>query len=142
MIKKVREQAVTPTRGSVESAGLDISACIDEPFTLEPWQKTLIPTGIAVALPSGTVGLMCGRSGLGTKFGVSLSNGVGVIDSDYRGELHVGLVNRSDTPYVIKPSERIAQLLVVPIMLPTVVLTDSLDETERGENGLGSTGRN
>ena len=101
-----------------------------------------MPTGIAIGLPSPeTVGLVFARSGLAVKHGLALSNGVGVIDSDYTGEIRVGLVNLSDEAYTIQPGERIAQLVIMPVCLPHMELTDSLKETERGGGGFGSTGR-
>ncbi len=141
-IKKVRPNAVLPTRGSDGAAGLDLYACIDAPVTLAPRGLYQIPTGIAVALPGReTVGLIFARSGLGIKHGVTPSNAVGVIDSDYRGELSVGLTNFSDTPYTLNPGERFAQLVVMPVLLPEIEETDDLGETERGESGFGSTGK-
>lgn len=141
-IKKVRPNAVLPTRGSDGAAGLDLYACIDAPVTLAPRGLYQIPTGIAVALPGReTVGLIFARSGLGIKHGVTPSNAVGVIDSDYRGELSVGLTNFSDTPYTLNPGERFAQLVVMPVLLPEIEETDDLGETERGGSGFGSTGK-
>ena len=102
----------------------------------------MIPTGLAMALPSADyVALVFARSGLGIKKGVCLSNGVGVIDSDYRGEIAVGLVNLSGEDYTVQPGDRIAQLMVVPVVQPTVTLVEELDETDRGSGGLGSTRR-
>ena len=110
--------------------------------TLQPGARVVIPTGLAMALPSKDyVALVFARSGLGIKKGVCLSNGVGVIDSDYRGEIAVGLVNLSGEDYTVQPGDRIAQLMVVPVVQPTVTLVDELDETDRGAGGLGSTGR-
>lgn len=100
------------------------------------------PTGLAIALPSADyVALVFARSGLGIKQGVCLANGVGVIDSDYRGEIGVGLVNLGDNPYTVRPGDRIAQLMVTPVVRPTVVPVSELDETDRGAGGFGSTGR-
>ena len=111
-------------------------------MTLQAGARAVIPTGLAMALPSADyVALVFARSGLGIKKGVCLSNGVGVIDSDYRGEIAVGLVNLSGEDYTIQPGDRIAQLMVVPVVQPTVTLADELDETDRGSGGLGSTGR-
>ena len=100
-----------------------------------------MPTGVAVALPPDTVGLVCGRSGLGVKHGVTLANSVGVIDCDYRGELNIGLINHGLEPYTIQPGERCAQLLVVPVLMPAPAPVERLDETARGTGGFGSTGR-
>ena len=121
---------------------MDLCACTDAAVTLNAGERRLIPTGIAIALPSAEyVALVFARSGLGIRKGVCLSNGVGVIDSDYRGEIGVGLVNLGGEPYTVQPGDRIAQLMVVPVVQPTLTLTDDLDETERGAGGFGSTGR-
>ncbi len=121
---------------------MDLCACMEEPVTLAPGGRQGIPTGIAIALPGPEyVALVCSRSGMGTRHGITLSNSVGVIDSDYRGELTVGLVNHGDVPYTIQPGDRIAQLMVLPILRPTLTVVEELDETERGAGGFGSTGR-
>lgn len=139
-IKKLRPEAVLPKRATPESAGLDLCACLDDELTIEPFQLVRVPTGLAIALEPGTVGLVYARSGLASKFGVTLSNCVGVIDSDYRGELQVAMTNHSKTPYTIRPGDRIAQLVVSPVFLPEVEEVPELDETERGAGGFGSTG--
>ena len=124
------------------SAAMDLLACIDSPVTLAPGARQTVPTGIAIALPSADfVALVFARSGLGIKQGVCLSNGVGVIDSDYRGEISVGLVNLSQDSYTIQPGDRIAQLMVTPVVRPVLVQAEELDETDRGAGGFGSTGR-
>lgn len=102
----------------------------------------MLRTGVAVALPAGTVGLVFGRSGLGVRHGIVPANAVGVIDADYRGELMVGLRNQGSTPYMVQPGERIAQLVVVPVLTPELEPVPDLGETARGENGFGSTGTN
>lgn len=141
-IKKLHPDSVLPTRGSDGAAGLDLYAYLDQPVTLEPRGLYKIPTGVAVALPDkNTVGLVFARSGLGMKHGISLSNAVGVIDSDYRGELIVGLSNLSNEPYTLSPGERFAQLVVMPVILPELEETDDLGETVRGADGFGSTGK-
>lgn len=141
-IKKVRQGATLPTRGTSGSAGMDLYACIDTPVTVNPGELKIIPTGIAIALPdSSSVALLYARSGLGVKHGICLSNGVGVIDSDYRGEVCAGMCNVSDKPYTIQPNERIAQLVIAPVIIPRLVEVEELDDTERGEGGFGSTGR-
>lgn len=141
-IKRLRPNAVLPTRGSDGAAGLDLYACMDEPVTLEPRGLYRIPTGVAIALPDrNTVGLIFARSGLGVKHGISLSNAVGVIDSDYRGELNVGLCNLGNEPYTLNPGERFAQLVIMPVLMPELLETDDLGETERGTGGFGSTGK-
>ncbi len=141
-IKKLREGAKLPTRGTAGSAGADLYACIDESVTINPGDLKLIPTGIAIALPDfSVVAYLYARSGLGVKHGICLSNGVGVIDSDYRGEVCVGLCNVSDMPYTIEPQERIAQMVISPVIIPELTECDELDETERGAGGFGSTGK-
>ncbi len=141
-IKRLSEKAVMPTRGSDGAAGLDLYACLDAPVTIEPRGLYRIPTGIAIALPDkGTVGLVFARSGLGVKHGVSLPNAVGVIDSDYRGEIIVGIGNTGGEPYVLSPGERFAQLVVMPVYESVLTETDDLGETERGSGGFGSTGK-
>ena len=141
-IRKTDPRAELPVRGTPGSAGLDLRAVLDEPMTLPPWALVSVPTGIAIGLPSpDTVGLVFARSGLAVKHGIGLSNGVWVIDSDYTGEIRVGLINQSAVPYDLHPGERIAQLVVMPICRPELVEADTLEETERGAGGFGSTGR-
>ena len=112
------------------------------PVEVAPRALVSIPTGIAIALPSAEyVALVFARSGLGIKHGIALSNGVGVIDSDYRGEIRVGLTNLSDTPYTVQPGDRIAQLAVMPVVQAELERVDSLDDTGRGTGGFGSTGK-
>lgn len=130
-----------PSRATSGSAGFDLQAAIDSPLTILPGKLISVPTGIAVQLPENSVGLLFGRSGLGVKHGITLSNSVGVIDSDYTGEIFVGLCNVSDEPYTIHPLDRIAQLTVMSFLPVNPVEVDSLDETERGSGGFGSTGR-
>ena len=139
---KIGKEIPAPFYASAGAAAMDLCACVDEPVTVEPRALVSIPTGIAIALPSAEyVALVFARSGLGIKHGVTLSNGVGVIDSDYRGEIRVGLTNLSDTPYTVMPGDRIAQLVVAPVARPELVWTDCLDGTGRGDGGFGSTGR-
>ncbi|MBS6217727.1 MAG: dUTP diphosphatase [Clostridiales bacterium] len=131
-----------PFYASAGAAGMDLCACTDEPVTIAPRQIASLPTGIAIALPSANyVALVFARSGLGVKHGVALANGVGVIDSDYRGEIRVGLVNQSDVPYTIQPGDRVAQLAVMPVVQARLERVETLDETERGAGGFGSTGK-
>ncbi len=138
---KTRPGAVLPARATQGSAGYDLSAAIDGPMTVEMGGTTRVPTGIAIQLEPGTVGLVFGRSGLGTKHGVTMSNGVGVIDSDYRGEMVVSLTCRHTQPYTVRPGDRIAQLVIVPVLTPPVEEVTELDETDRGAGGFGSTGK-
>ena len=139
---KIGTEIPLPKFATAGAACMDLCACIDAPVTLEAGARALIPTGIAIALPSADyVALVFARSGLGIKQGVCLSNGVGVIDSDYRGEIGVGLVNLGQTDYTVQPGDRIAQLMVTPVVQPTVVQVSELDDTDRGAGGFGSTGR-
>ena len=140
--EKIGREIPLPHFATGGAACMDLCACMDESITLNAGERHLVPTGIAIALPSAEyVALVFARSGLGIKKGVCLSNGVGVIDSDYRGEIGVGLVNLGDAPYTVQPGDRIAQLMVTPVVRPTVVPVSELDETDRGAGGFGSTGR-
>lgn len=140
-IKKLREKAVIPERKTGGSAGYDLCACITGDFTINPGDLVILPTGLAAEIPQGFAGMIYTRSGLGVKHGIHVSNGVGVIDSDYRGEMHVGLHNASREAYTVHPGERIAQLIITPVLLPEVELVAQLSETQRGEGGFGSTGK-
>ena len=141
-VKRTDPRVQLPGRATAGSAGMDLRALLEEPLTLEPGGRASVPTGIAIGLPSPeTVGLVFARSGLAIKHGLALSNGVGVIDSDYTGEIRVGLVNLSDTAYTIQPDERIAQLVVMPVCLPDILEVEELDQTERGAGGFVSTGK-
>ena len=140
-IKKVRENAKIPTRATVGSAGMDLYACIQEPITLNGGDKAVIPTGIAIGLDTPEyAAFVYARSGLAIKHGIGLLNSVGVIDSDYRGEICVGVINQLKEPYTIEPFERIAQMVIKPVELPDLVEVGDLDETDRGAGGFGSTG--
>ena len=141
-IGKLREGAKLPQRATVGSAGMDLHACIEESITLAPQQLAVVPTGIAIELPdNGCAAFLYARSGLGVKHGICLSNGVGVIDSDYRGEVCAGLCNVSDKPYVIEPGERVCQMVIAPVLLPEIAEVKELSDTDRGEGGFGSTGK-
>lgn len=141
-IKKIRNNAQIPQYATDGSAAADLHAAIDEPLTILPNQRIPIPTGFAISTQrDDIVALVFGRSGLGTKHGVTLANSVGVIDSDYRGEIHVTLINRGEKPYTIQPGERLAQIMFVPIYHAIFIETDELDETKRGTGGFGSTGK-
>ena len=142
MSPKIGTDIPFPFYASAGAAGMDLCACVDEAVTIAPRQIVSLPTGIAIALPSADyVALVFARSGLGIKHGIALANGVGVIDSDYRGEIRVGLVNQSDVPYTIQPGDRVAQLAVVPVVQAQIIPCADLDETERGAGGFGSTGK-
>ncbi|MCD8026565.1 MAG: dUTP diphosphatase [Clostridiales bacterium] len=141
-VKQLNPNAKRPNRARTGSAGTDLYACITESVTLAPGALAVIPTGIAVELPDNTcAAFLYARSGLGVKHGICLSNGVGVIDSDYRGEICVGLCNVSDKPYVIEPDERIAQMVIAPVLTPEITEVGELSDTARGEGGFGSTGK-
>ena len=140
-IKKLRENAKIPFRATTGSAGMDLYACIDDPVTVAPQEIAVIPTGIAIELESADyVAYIFARSGLAIKHGVAPANCVGVIDSDYRGEVCVGLVNQTNMPYTIAPDERIAQMVISPVILPDIEVVDELGDTVRGGGGFGSTG--
>ena len=140
--QKLHPNAVIPQRATPGSAGMDLVACIEEPVYLPAGGRAMIPTGLAMAIPTAEwVGLVYARSGLAVRHGITLSNSVGVIDSDYRGEIRVGLCNLGQEPYIIQPGERIAQLVISPVLLPPVEEADELDSTERGTGGFGSTGK-
>ena len=141
-VKRLDPRAALPAYQTPGSAAMDLAAVLDEPVTVEPRALVSIPTGLAIALPGPEwVALVFARSGLGIKHGIALSNGVGVIDSDYRGEIRVGLTNLSHTPYTVMPGDRVAQLAVVPVVQAALERVEELDGTGRGEGGFGSTGR-
>lgn len=140
--KKLKDHATIPHSATKTSAGLDLHACLDEPMTIGVGEIKTVPTGIACAPErEDIVMLVFVRSSLGRKFGLTLANSVGVIDSDYRGEILVPMVNHGNEPYIIQDGERFAQLVVTPVIFPEICLSDELDETERGVNGFGSTGK-
>ena len=139
-IKKLNENAIMPTYGTQYSAGADIYALIDGVETIEPGQSKLIHTGLSFAIPEGLVGLVFGRSGMASKRDLAPANKVGVIDSDYRGELMVCLHNHGTATQTVENGERIAQISFVPYYTANFKLVDKLDDTERGAGGFGSTG--
>lgn len=133
--------AVLPSYATPGSAGADLYALPSgDPVTISPGKTAFIRTGLAGAVPSGYVGLVFARSGLACKQGLAPANKVGVIDSDYRGEWMIALYNQSDEPRTIHPGDRVAQFVLLPILTPTFEVADSLDETDRGSGGFGSTG--
>lgn len=140
-IKKLRENAMLPRYGSAEAAGADLYACLETAVEIAAGGTAMIPTGLAMELPEGTVGLVYARSGLASKKGLAPANKVGVIDSDYRGEVMVALHNHSAQAAVVEPGERIAQLVIAPVLRAAFAETDALSDTVRGEGGFGSTGR-
>lgn len=130
-----------PAYQSEDAAGLDLLAAVEEPVTLPPLGRALVPTGLAMALPSGYEAQVRPRSGLAAKHGVTVLNSPGTIDADYRGEVKVILVNLSDTPFTIDRGERIAQMVIAPVSRAHLVEAEALDVTVRGSGGFGSTGR-
>lgn len=140
--QQLDDRAVLPAYATPGSAAADLCAVLDEPLVVQPMQRVLVPTGLAMALPSAeVVALIYARSGLSIKHGLCMANGVGVIDSDYRGELKVPLINLGTEAYSIQPGERVAQLCIAPVYTAAFALADSLNETERGTGGFGSTGK-
>ena len=139
-IKKLKENATIPTYGSANAAGADLYACVDQTTVIASGETKLIPTGLAMELPEGYAGLIYARSGLASKKGLAPANKVGVIDSDYRGEVMVALHNHSNIDASIEPNERIAQLVITPYIVANFNTVDELDTTARGTGGFGSTG--
>lgn len=131
-----------PQYQSEFSAGADLTAAIDEAVTIAPHSRALIPTGIAIEPSDNGIGaFIFARSGLASKHGICLANSVGVVDADYRGEIKVALLNTSDTSYTVQPFERIAQLVIMPVIQAQFMLSDTISDTERGAGGFGSTGK-
>lgn len=140
-VKILRQGALLPTYGSAEAAGADLYACLAEPLTLQPGQTAFVPTGIAMEVPRGCAGLVYARSGLACKRGLAPANKVGVIDSDYRGELTVALHNHGTQPQTIAGGDRIAQLIITPVLQPVYQEAEELSATQRDGGGFGSTGK-
>lgn len=140
MIQKMRDCAKIPAYATDGSAAVDLCAAIEEEITLAPGERRLIPTGIAISIPKGTVAILSARSGLSYKKGIAAANGIGVIDSDYRGEIFFSSINLSNEPYTVTPGERICQMMLMPVFCMNFTEVDSLDETLRGAGGFGSTG--
>lgn len=140
-IKLLNEKAIVPTYGSTYSAGADLYACIDKTITIKPGETAFIGTGVAFEIPTGYVGLVYARSSLGCKKGLAPSNKVGVIDSDYRGELMVALHNHSKEVHEINPTDRIAQIVFTPYLKGNFQVIDNLTDTQRGTGGFGSTNK-
>ena len=139
---KIGKEIPAPFYASAGAAAMDLHACIEEAVVIPAGTRKLIPTGLAIALPSADyVALIFARSGLGVKHGIAPANCVGVIDSDYRGELMVGLQNSSDSDFTIHPADRIAQLMITPVVQASISMVEELDETQRGAGGFGSTGK-
>ncbi len=141
LIQKRSSHAVLPVRATEGSAGCDLAACLESPVVIAPGEIVRIPTGISAAPDRSDCALLLfARSGLASRYGVSLANGVGVVDSDYRGELQVALINHGKEPFTVTHGMRIAQLVLTPVLLPQLIETDSLPDSERGSGGFGSTG--
>lgn len=140
-VKKLRPGALLPTYGSAGAAGADLYACLEEPVTIEPGKTVFVPTGLSLEVPVGCAGLIYARSSLGSKRGLAPANKVGVVDSDYRGEVMVALHNHGQEPQTIVPGDRIAQLLITPVLTPAYEEAAELTDTDRGQGGFGSTGR-
>ena len=139
-IKRLNENAKIPTRGSKESAGMDLYACIDSPIAISPHQTIKIGTGLSLELPNGYFGAIVARSGLSTKKGLAPANKLGVCDSDYRGEYIVALHNDTDEIMTIQPQEKIAQMILLPFLFMEFEEVVELSDTKRGDGGFGSTG--
>lgn len=138
--KKLRDDAVTPTYGSVLAAGADLYACMDAPVRIAPGQTVMIHTGLAMEIPEGYAGLIFARSGLAMKRGLAPANKVGVVDADYRGEFMVALHNHGMEEAAVEPGERIAQMVITPVLTAQFVEAEELSDTQRGAGGFGSTG--
>lgn len=140
-IVKVREDAVVPSYGSDFAAGADLYACCDRDVEIKPHETVMIPTGIALEIPTGFAGLIYARSGIATKMGLAPANKVGVIDSDYRGEVLVALHNHSNEVRIVNKNDRIAQLVITPFLRAEFSEVQNLSETQRDSGGFGSTGK-
>lgn len=140
-IKKLNESAIIPTLGSKDSAGADLYACTSTPIIVAPHETVMIGTGFAIETPQGYASLILARSGLASKQGLAPANKIGLVDSDYRGEVKVALHNHSNVPQMINPMERIAQLMIVPYLMCEFETVEELSDTERGERGFGDSGR-
>ena len=140
-VKKLSEKAILPTYGTPYAAGADLYACLESPVTIQPGQTAWISTGIAMEVPEGCAGLIYARSGMACKRGVAPANKVGVVDSDYRGPITVVLYNHGNEPQTICHGERIAQMVITPVLTPAYIEADELTDTVRDASGFGSTGK-
>lgn len=140
-VKKLKPNAILPTYGSAGAAGADLYACLEQPVLIQPGTSAFVPTGLAMEIPKGCAGLIYARSGLACKRGLAPANKVGVVDSDYRGEFMVVLHNHGSVPQEIAHGERIAQLVITPVLTPEYAEVSELSETERSGGGFGSTGK-
>ncbi len=140
-VKILRDGAVLPTYGSAEAAGADLYACIEQSITIEPGKTVFIPTGIALEVPRGCAGLVYARSGMACKRGLAPANKVGVVDSDYRGEIMVALYNHGTETQTVENGERVAQFIITPVLTPAYEAVEELSDTVRSTGGFGSTGK-
>jgi len=140
-VKLLRDNARIPTYGTEFSAGADLYACLEAPVTINPGETRAIPTGLAMEVPAGCAGLVYARSSMGVKRGLAPANKVGVIDSDYRGEIMVMLHNHGTASQTVEHGERVAQMLITPVLTPAYEEADELSDTVRGTGGFGSTGK-
>ena len=140
-VKILREGAKLPTYGSAQAAGADLYACLKEAMTIAPGETAFVPTGIALEVPVGCAGLIYARSGLACKRGLAPANKVGVVDSDYRGEIIVALHNHGNAPQTVENGERVAQFVLTPVLTPAYKVVEELSDTARNQGGFGSTGR-
>lgn len=140
-VKKLRENAILPTYGSLEAAGADLYACLEEAVTVAPGKTCFIPTGLSMEIPVGCAGLIYARSGLACKKGLAPANKVGVVDSDYRGEVIVALHNHGEEAQTVSGGDRIAQLVITPVYTPGFCEVSALSDTVRDTSGFGSTGK-
>jgi dUTP pyrophosphatase len=138
--KKLVDSATIPMYQSKHAAGMDLHSANEDSITIEPGSSSMIPLGFAMALPDNFEAQIRPRSGLASKFGITLANSPGTIDADYRGEVCVPLMNHGKEPFIVEPNMRIAQMIISPVVQATFVVVDELDETERGDGGFGSTG--
>jgi dUTP pyrophosphatase len=140
-VKILREGAKLPTYGSEQAAGADLYACLEGPVVIEPGKTAFIPTGISLEVPVGCAGLIYARSGMACKRGLAPANKVGVVDSDYRGEIIVALHNHGTEAQSVESGERVAQFVITPVLTPAYVVAESLSDTARDRGGFGSTGK-
>jgi len=141
VVRLRRPDRPLPRYQTEQAAGLDLEAAIESDLTLDPGRRALVPTGLAIALPAGYEGQVRPRSGLALKYGVTVLNAPGTIDADYRGEIGVVLINLGDSEFVVRDGDRIAQLVVAPVSRVSLLASDAIESTARGEGGYGSTGR-
>lgn len=140
-VKILREGARLPSYGSAEAAGADLYACLSEAVTIAPGETVFLPTGIALEVPKGCAGLVYARSGMACKRGLAPANKVGVVDSDYRGEIMVALHNHGEVEQTVESGERIAQFVITPVLTPVYEMAENLSDTARNDGGFGSTGK-